>query len=161
MMRKKRRSPDDASVTSGKQRGLRLAFRSRHRVDSGMADERDIPTEEVMRTWSIEPPDDWGWHDEIGEPLSDIDAAAHRKRIEAARKREATEMREEEPGEVKPAMSTEEIKAAGASADIPTEAAAAEPGDITYSDGSTLLERLRARKEESTSMRRRRTRRKE
>jgi hypothetical protein len=155
MMRKKRRSPDDASVKSGKQRGLRLAFRSRPRVDSGMTDERDIPTEEVMRTWSIEPPD------EIGEPLSDIDAAAHRKRIEAARKREATEMREEEPGEVKPAMSTEEIEAAGASADIPTEAAAAEPGDITYSDGSTLLERLRARKEESTSMRRRRTRRKE
>ena len=107
-----------------------------------MTPRRDLPTDEEMRRWSIESPEDGPEEPVDSEPMTPEEFARHKawlaERFEAD-KRDASG--------VGPRMSQEQIRAAGVRIDLPTEAASGDPKDIAYADGSTLSERLDARYE--------------
>ena len=94
------------------------------------------PSDEEMLGWVVEP--DEAPDQDVGEPLSDEEAAELAERVEQARALDRGE-----PDGIRPAMSREEIAGAGVRIDLPSEAADPDPKDIRYTDGSTLLGRLR------------------
>ena len=103
-----------------------------------------MPTEEEMRRWEVDNPEDGPDAVVSDEPMTPEELSAHRKKIADARdadKRHAAG--------VSARMSSSELRRAGVRIDLPTEAASAHPKDIAYTDGTTLTERLRKRYEES------------
>jgi hypothetical protein len=107
-----------------------------------MTPKKKMPTDEEMRGWIIDVPDEGPGPKVSDKPLSPARAKALKARVEQARK----DQKRDGAG-IAPRMSQEQLRSAGVRIDLPTEAASAEPKDIRYADGTTLVERLRARKE--------------
>lgn len=110
--------------------------------DQNIEQEQDLPTpsDEEMKGWRVDPPDEGPAP--VTGVLPKARAKTLRKRVEEARGLTGDG--------IKPAMSTEELRAAGVGIDLPTEAASEDPKGIAYADGTTLEERLERRYQERT-----------
>lgn len=114
------------------------------KTEQEQPDELRVPSDEEMKGWQIDPVDEGPAP--VTGTLTEGRAKALRKRVDEAR----TDAADESGVGIKPAMSEEELRAAGVGVDLPTEAASEDPKGIAYNDGTTLEGRLEQRRQEGT-----------